>query len=126
MTEEHPGNNKNVLLFPCSGGSNCGLITHEVAVSLDILGLGHLFCLAGIGAQIDGVVEYARTAKKIVAIDGCEAACARKTIENAGLRVTDWICVSEEGINIKHQLILDQEEIELITNRVKQRLTHIN
>ena len=37
------------------------------------------------------MVESARGAKRIVALDGCQVACARKAIEHAGLKVTDWI-----------------------------------
>ena len=56
-----------------------------------------------------GSTEPLLTLKKIVAIDGCQTACARKTLEHAGLKVTDWICVTEEGITKNHRLLLDGE-----------------
>ena len=115
-------NAEDIILLPCAGGSNCGQITNQVAVSLAVLGVGHIYCLAGIGAHIDGMVESARGAKRIVALDGCQVACAKKTIEHAGLPVTDWICVTEEGINKSHRLLMDEEEIELITQRTKELL----
>ncbi len=113
---------EEIVLLPCSGASNCGQITNQVAVSLDVLGVGRIYCLAGIGAHIDGMVESARGAKRIVALDGCTVACAKKTIEHAGLEVTDWICVTEEGISKSHNLLLDEEEIELIVQRTKESL----
>ena len=113
---------EEVTILPCSGGSNCGQIANQAAVSLDVLGVGHIYCLAGIGAHIDGMVESARGAKRIVALDGCQVACAKKTIEHAGLTVTDWICVTDEGINKSHNLLLDQADIELITRRTKDLL----
>jgi len=113
---------EDIILLPCSGGSNCGQITNQVAVSLDIMGVGRIYCLAGIGAHIDGMVESARGAKRIVALDGCQVACARKTIEHAGLTVTDWICATEEGISKSHRLLLEAEDIELITQRAKELL----
>ena len=113
---------EEITILPCSGGSNCGQIANQVAVSLDVLGVGHIYCLAGIGAHIDGMVESARGAKRIVALDGCQVACAKKTIEHAGLTVTDWICVTEEGISKSHRLLMDEEEIELITQRTKELL----
>lgn len=112
-----------VLLFPCSGGSNCGQIVNQAAASLDTLGVGRIYCLAGIGAHIDGMVESARGAKRIVALDGCQVACAKKTIEHAGLKVTDWICVTDEGINKSHNLLLEQADIEFITQRAKELLS---
>ncbi|MDD5692434.1 MAG: putative zinc-binding protein, partial [Candidatus Omnitrophica bacterium] len=87
-----------IVVFPCSGGSNCGQIANQVAVDLTKDGIGTIFCLAGIGAHIPGMIESARSAKRIVAIDGCSVACAKKTIEHAGLNVTDYIDIAKEGI----------------------------
>jgi uncharacterized metal-binding protein len=113
---------EEIIFLPCSGGSNCGQIANQVAVNLDIEGIGRIYCLAGIGAHIDGMVESARGAKRIVAIDGCQVACAKKAIEHTGLIVTDWICVTEEGISKSHQFMMDLEEIEFIAQRTKESL----
>jgi uncharacterized metal-binding protein len=114
---------EEITILPCSGGSNCGQIANQAAVSLDTLGVGKLYCLAGIGAHIDGMVESAKSAKRLVAIDGCQVACAKKTIEHAGLKVTDWICVIDEGISKSHNLLLEQADIELITQRTRELLS---
>lgn len=113
---------EEVTLLPCSGGSNCGQIANQVAVKLTEEGIGNIYCLAGLGAHIEGMIESARSAKRIVAIDGCSVACARKTIEHAGLKVTDWICVTEEGISKNHKFQLDPEEIDFIARRTKESL----
>jgi uncharacterized metal-binding protein len=123
MSDECQCKAENTVLLPCSGGSNCGQIANQVAVSLDIQGLGRIYCLAGIGAHIPGMIESAKGAGRVVAIDGCQVACARKTIEHASLKVSDWICVTEEGITKNHNLMLEQEDIEMITQRVKKRMT---
>lgn len=122
MAEECICKAEDVILLPCSGGSNCGQIANQAAVNLDIEGVGRIYCLAGIGAHIDGMVKSARGAKRIVALDGCQVACAKKTIEHAGLTLTDWICVTQEGINKSHEFIMDFEEIELIAQRTKESL----
>ncbi|MFC1893282.1 putative zinc-binding protein [Chloroflexota bacterium] len=113
---------KDIILLPCSGGSNCGQITNQVAVNLDVLGIGRIYCLAGIGAHINGMVESARGAKRIVALDGCQVACAKKTIEHAGLYVTDWICMTEEGIEKQHSLFIEEEDVERITDLARELL----
>ena len=122
MAEECACKAEDIILLPCSGGSNCGQIANQAAVSLDMMGVGHIYCLAGIGAHIDGMVESAKSAKRIVALDGCQVACARKTIEHAGLKVTDWICVTDEGISKSHSFLLEQTDIEFITKRTKELL----
>jgi len=114
---------EEIILLPCAGGSNCGQITNQVAVGLDTAGVGRIYCLAGIGAHIDGMVESARSAKRIVALDGCQVACAKKTIEHAGLAVTDWICVTEEGVTKNHQFKLAPGEIDLIAQRTRELLS---
>ena len=113
---------EEIVLLPCAGGSNCGQITNRVAVKLDEEGVGRIYCLAGIGAHIDGMVESARGAKRIVALDGCKVACAKKTIEHTGLPVTDWVCVTEEGVEKNHQFKLASGEIDLIALRIREAL----
>ena len=122
MAEECICKAEDIILLPCSGGSNCGQITNQAAVNLDIEGVGRIYCLAGIGAHVDGMVESARGAKRIVALDGCQVACAKKAIEHAGLTVTDWICVTEEGISKSHEFMMDFEEVEIIAQRTKELL----
>jgi len=113
---------EEIVFLPCSGASNCGQITNQVAVRLTVEGVGRMYCLAGIGAHNEGMVASARGAKRIAALDGCQVACARNTVEHAGLEVTDWICVTDEGISKNHSLLLEEEEIELIARRTKESL----
>ena len=114
---------EEVVLLPCSGGSNCGQIANEVAVKLTGEGVGYIYCLAGIGAHIKGMVESARSAKRIVALDGCDVACAKKTIEHAGLLVTDWVCVTEAGIAKNHEFELLPEHLALIAEHTRTSLS---
>ena len=114
---------EEIILLPCSGGSNCGQIANQVAVKLDEEGVGKIYCLGGIGAHIKGMVESAKSAKRIVALDGCDVACAKKTIEHAGLLVTDWVCVTDEGIAKNHQFKIAAKETNLIIRRTKESLT---
>ncbi len=113
---------EEVVLLSCSGGSNCGQIANQSAIKLDGEGFGSFYCLAGIGAHIQGMIESAKSVKRIVAVDGCPVACAKKTLEQAGLKATDWICVTEEGISKNHSFSLLPEEIDLIAGRVKESL----
>ena len=112
----------DVILLPCSGGSKCGQITNHAAVSLDIEKVGRMYSLAGIAAHVDGMVESARGAKRIVAMDGCPVACAKKAVEHAGLAVTDWICITEQGISNNRGLLMDEEEIEMIAQKTRELL----
>lgn len=114
---------QSIVLLPCSGASNCGQITNHAAVKLTEAGVGKIYCLAGLGAHIEGMVESAKSADRIVALDGCPTACAKKTTEHAGIKVTDWICVTQEGIKKVHNFDIKPEEINLIINQTKELLS---
>jgi uncharacterized metal-binding protein len=114
---------EEITILPCSGGSNCGQIANQAAVNLDVMGIGKIYCLAGIAAHISGMVESAKSAKRLVAIDGCQVACAKKAAEHAGLKVTDWICITDEGVKKSHTFTLEEKDIEMVTQKVKESLT---
>ncbi|MCX6003844.1 MAG: hypothetical protein NTX46_05500 [Chloroflexi bacterium] len=38
------------------------------------------------------------------------------------MAVTDWICVTSEGISKNHEFMMDLEEIDLIERRTKESL----
>lgn len=79
-----------LLVFPCSGGSDVGGLADKVGRAIAKCGKAKMFCLAGIGAHIPGMIESAKAATRIVAIDGCPAMCAKKTLEHAGLKVEPY------------------------------------
>ncbi len=72
------------LIFSCSGASNLGCIADQAARQLNKLGLGNMFCLAGIGGRVSGIMASTEAASAILVIDGCGLECAKKTMENAG------------------------------------------
>jgi uncharacterized metal-binding protein len=112
-----------VLFFPCSGGSNCGQVAHYAAVELHKAGRGKLFCLAGIGGHVKGLIESAKAAKVLVAIDGCPALCAKKTLDHAELPPQIHLVVTELGIEKKSgYLDFSDEELAVCRDRLAQEL----
>lgn len=111
-----------VLIFPCSGGSNVGQIANEVGKKLTTYNIGKMYCLAGIGGHISGFAEATREAKKVVAIDGCPVSCARKTLEHADCPVTVHVIVTELGIKKSSDFNLDSKDVVNVENEVKEKL----
>jgi uncharacterized metal-binding protein len=72
------------LIFPCSGASDVGGLSDRAARQMTLEQVGKMYCLAGIGGRVKGIMETTREAAKILAIDGCPQECARKTLEQAG------------------------------------------
>jgi len=73
-----------VLIFPCSGGSDVGELSDRVARRMARCGQAKMFCLAGVGAHVPGMIESTKAAKKLIAIDGCQVLCSKKILEHAG------------------------------------------
>jgi uncharacterized metal-binding protein len=57
-----------------------------------------MFCLAGVGGRVDGIMKTTETAEKILAIDGCPLLCAKKTLESAGFSKFDHVLLADIGM----------------------------
>lgn len=90
-----------ILFFACSGGSNVGQIANDACRGIAAEGHGKLYCLAGIGGHVSGIVESAKAATKVVAIDGCGVKCALKSLEAANVPITHHIVLTDWGIEKK-------------------------
>lgn len=83
------------MIFACSGAADVGEIADRAARELTKNGLGKMFCLAGVGGRVGGIMKKTSEASDILAIDGCELDCAKSSLEQAGftrfkhLRLTD-------------------------------------
>jgi len=72
------------LIFACSGAADVGQVADLAARKLTAEGVGKMFCLAGIGGRVSGILETTRAAEAILAIDGCPLDCARNSLKHAG------------------------------------------
>jgi uncharacterized metal-binding protein len=83
------------LVFACSGASDVGHLTDLAAREMTKRGVAQMFCLAGIGGRVSGIMASTEAAAGILVLDGCPLDCGRRTMEQAGfknfvhLRVTD-------------------------------------
>lgn len=80
------GEDDSKLLFPCSGGSDVGELSDLVARKMTRMGLGDMYCLAGVGGHVSGIIASTKAATQAVVIDGCPVACAKKTLEHIGVQ----------------------------------------
>lgn len=86
------------LIFPCSGGSDCGAVSDQAARKLTKDGIGKMYCLAGLGGDVAPIIANAKAAGKVLAIDGCNLDCAKKTLERVGVAVTAHVRLTELGM----------------------------
>ncbi len=76
-----------------------------------------MFCLAGIGGRVPGIVKSTEAASTIVAVDGCPLNCARKTLEEAGITEFQNIQLDELGLK-KGESSAMPEHVALVVNKV--------
>ena len=86
------------LIFACSGAADVGKIADLAARRLTADGVGKMFCLAGVGGRVKGIMETTKAAQAILAIDGCPLHCARNTLEQAGFKKFEHLCLSDLGM----------------------------
>jgi len=86
------------LIFACSGAADVGAIADHAARRLTASGWGKMFCLAGIGGKVPGILKTTESAARILAIDGCPLDCARLSLEQAGFKSVQHLRLTDIGL----------------------------
>jgi len=85
------------LIFACSGCADVGELADQAARKLTRDGAAKMFCLAGIGGRVSGIVKSTETAQSILAIDGCSLEFTKKTLEMAGFTKVTHLRLNDLG-----------------------------
>ena len=88
----------DTLIFACSGAADVGAISDRAARKMTQSGVGKMFCLAGIGGKVEGIVQKTKAASHVVAIDGCSLDCTKKCLEQAGITNFAYMRVTDLGL----------------------------
>jgi uncharacterized metal-binding protein len=75
-----------------------GAIADQAARKLTKDGAGKMFCLAGIGGRVSGIMATTESAARILAIDGCPLNCAKNSLEQAGFKNYEHVQLAELGM----------------------------
>ncbi len=96
------------LIFACSGAADVGALADQAARKMTRDGNGKMFCLAGIGGRVSGIMASTQAAAAILAIDGCALDCARKSLEEAGFAGFEHILLSDLGFQKGESPVTDE------------------
>jgi uncharacterized metal-binding protein len=61
-------------------------------------GTGKMFCMAGIGGRVSGIMATTESAAKILAIDGCPLNCVKNSLEEAGFKKYEHLQLADLGM----------------------------
>lgn len=127
MTESNDrsaaGEGRNVLLFACSGAANVAEAADRACRRLTYEGDGNMFCLAGLGAGIPGMVQAAKDADLNVVVDGCDVDCGRKILDDRGVKNYVQIRVTDLDIEKVKGAAATDGEVAVVVKRVKKELS---
>ncbi len=109
--------NGMTLVFVCSGAADVGELTDRAARRLRDLGHAAMSCLASIGARDQDILFNADLAGRVLLIDGCPKACARRAFEQAGLHRFTHLDLSQAGL-LKGRSPATSTNVETVVKRV--------
>jgi uncharacterized metal-binding protein len=112
------------VIFACSGSADVGKIADMAARKLMEDGVGKMSCLAGVGGRVKGLMETTRAAQTILAIDGCPLHCALNTLEQAGFKKFEHLCLSDLSMEKGKSPVTD-DRINKVVQNGKDRLAKL-
>jgi len=90
---------KEVTVYSCSGCSNVAQLANSVAVRLHREKVAKMSCIAGVGGDVDPLVNTAKKAEKILALDGCALACVANCLKRHGVVPDVHLVLTGEGLS---------------------------
>ena len=110
------------LIFACSGAADVGAVSDRAARELTAKGSGKMYCLAGIGGRVPGILKTTSEAERILAIDGCPLDCVRLCLEHAGFGDFEHMRVTDLGL-AKGSSPATEENIAAVMAAAEARLS---
>ncbi|MCX6645315.1 MAG: putative zinc-binding protein [bacterium] len=102
------------LIFSCSGAADVGEISDKVARQLTKEGVGNMYCLAGIGGRVSGIVKSTEAASDILVIDGCKLDCARKCLSEVGITSITHVRITDHGFDKGKTEVTDENVVKVL------------
>ncbi len=115
-------NPKLPLVYSCSGCSNVAQLANTLAVRLDRAGLAEMSCIAGVGGRVSSLVSKANSGRPILAIDGCRLQCVRGCLDQHGVRASEHLILSEQGLKKRYGEDFTSETVEEVYLEVVELL----
>lgn len=109
------------LLFSCSGAADVGELSDVVARKLNQETDLSMYCLAGIGGKVSGIIKTTEAADKIFIIDGCPINCAKKSLDEAGIENYEHIQLANLGFE-KGKTAITDENMMVVYNKVVEMI----
>ncbi len=81
-----------------------------------------MFCTAGIGGRVSGIMKTTESAERILAIDGCPLNCVKNSLEQAGFNKFHHLQLSDLGLE-KCNSPVTEENISKVAAKGKEMIS---
>lgn len=124
--EGQNGNGKKILVYSCSGCSSAAQMANAIAIYLDRKGFAEMSCIAGVGGGVPSLVQKAKSASKIIGLDGCPLRCVEACLNQQKLKCDHHYELSQFGVRKNHHQDFDSIEAERVAEIISQDLQQQN
>jgi uncharacterized metal-binding protein len=109
-----------IIVATCDGASSTGQIGNEVGRRLTKTypNTVRMCCLSAVGAGSKTHIDIFKSAKAVIAINGCQLMCASKVLRDKGIQISYEVVVAKEGIDKLPSLDFSDEEVMKIANKI--------
>ena len=114
---------KSTLVFACSGAANVGEIADRADRHLMADGVGPMFCLAGLGADIKPMIDATGKAGTNIVIDGCDKDCGRKVMQRVGVTNFHHVRVTDLDIEKVSRVWAQDEQVRQVVDFVRTEMS---
>ena len=104
--------NGEMLVMACSGASDIGYLSDNVARKLRDNGVCTMKCLAMVASENQQLIESLKIANVLI-IDGCPVDCGKKIMEKAGLNNFAYLRLTDHGFQ-KGQSPVNDENVSKV------------
>ena len=119
---KHSDYRKLPLVYSCSGCSSAAQLANHVAVRLDREQVAEMSCIAGVGGDVDSLVQTAASGRTIVALDGCHLQCVKSCLQRHGITATKHYTLSELGVRKRYHADFDPADADRVISQVRHDL----
>ena len=123
MADSSCAKKRTVLVYACSGGANVGEAADRAARQLMYDGDGTMFCVAGVGGEIDDMIDTVNEADVNLVIDGCDTDCAKACFDTAGVTNYAHLRVTDLGLEKVKPKAATSAEVDMVVAKAREMLT---
>ncbi|MCU0956055.1 MAG: putative zinc-binding protein [Hydrogenophaga sp.] len=107
------------VVYSCSGCSSAAQLANHVAVRLDRSGAAEMSCIAGVGGDVPSLVKLAKAGRPVIALDGCQLACARHCLARHGITPDQHHELQLYGVRKRLHEDFDPDQADMVLMRVR-------